>query len=77
MPMTADQLVTEIRGLSTEVRAEVLDRVLLESHGGQSPEITQAWSDEIHRRVDEIRNGAVEGVPGDEVSARLRRMLEQ
>ena len=42
--MTTDQLVSEMLSLPDDVRAEVVDRVLLESHGGQASEHKQAWS---------------------------------
>lgn len=75
MAMTADQLVTEIGALPDEVRADVIDRVLLESHGGQVPEHEQAWSQEIHRRIDAIREGGTAGIPGEEVSAKIQRIV--
>lgn len=75
MSMTVDQLVNEIRALPHDVMAEVVDRVLFESHGGQNPEHARAWSQTVHRRIEEIRRGAVEGIPGEETAAKIRRIV--
>ncbi|HEX6372672.1 MAG TPA: addiction module protein [Longimicrobium sp.] len=35
-------------------------------------EIEAAWADEIKQRIEEIRTGAVEAIPADEVMAEMR-----
>ncbi len=75
MGMTVDQLVSEIRSLPHDVVADVVDRVLFESHGGQDPEQARDWSQTVHRRIDEIRSGAVEGISGDDTAAKVRRIV--
>lgn len=74
MPMTAQQIVDETRGWSRERVAELVDRLTLALHETPS-EIQEAWKKETRRRVAEIENGHVEGIPGDEVSARIRRIV--
>jgi putative addiction module component (TIGR02574 family) len=39
------------------------------------PEIEAAWQSEIARRVEEIQSGKVQGIPGQEVSARVRKII--
>ena len=75
MSMTVDQLVSEIRSLPHDVVTDLVDRVLFESHGGQEPAHAQAWSQTVHRRIDEIRHGAVEGIPGEVTAAKIRRIV--
>ena len=75
MSMTVDQLVTEIRSLPHDVVADVVDRVLFESHGGQDPQQARDWSQTVHRRIDEIRSGAVEGIPGEQTAAKIRDIV--
>jgi len=75
MSMTVDQLVSEIRSLPHDVMVDVVDRVLFESHGGQDSEQAWAWSQTVHRRIEEIRTGAAEGIPGEETSAKIRRIV--
>jgi hypothetical protein len=75
MSMTVDQIVAEIRSLPHDVVTDLVDRVLFESHGGQDPAHAQAWSATVHRRIGEIRSGAVEGIPGEKTSAKIRRIV--
>ncbi len=75
MSMTVDQLVSEIRSLPHDVVTDLVDRVLFELHGGQAHAQAQAWSATVHRRIDEIRSGAVEGIPGEVTSAKIRRIV--
>jgi len=42
------------------------------AQGTDPNEVENAWATEIERRRREIRDGAVELVPGDEVRRRLR-----
>lgn len=50
--------------------AEVLIASLDEEDG-----IARAWADEAERRYEELRTGAVEAVPAEEVLARIRSRL--
>jgi len=75
MSMTVDQMVEEIRSLPHDVMTNLVDRVLFESHGGQQPDHAQAWSRTVHRRMEEIRSGKVQLVPGEETSAKIRRIV--
>ncbi len=50
--------------------AEVLIASLGEKDG-----TTRAWADEAERRYEELRTGAVEAVPAEEVLARIRSRL--
>jgi putative addiction module component (TIGR02574 family) len=43
-----------------------------EDEEGDPAEVEAAWADEIQRRVEEIRTGAVETIPADVVMAELR-----
>jgi len=75
MSMTVDQLVEEIRSLPHDEMTHLVDRVLFESHGGQQPEHAHAWSKTVHRRIEEIRTGQVQLIPGEETSAKIRQII--
>lgn len=77
MPMSLDQIVEETRQLPPDVVAQLVDRILVARHGGMDASVEESWKQETRRRVQEIESGKVEGVPGEEVSARLRRTLGQ
>lgn len=75
MSMTIDQIVEEIRSLPHDVVADLVDRILLESHGGQESALTRDWSATVHHRIEEIRSGAVVGIPGEVTAAKIRRIV--
>ena len=73
MPMTLDQIVEEARHLSTEQVVELVDRLSEGLHLG--PRIEESWKAETRRRVADIEAGRVQGIPGKEVSARIRKIV--
>lgn len=75
MPMTLNQIVEETRQLPTDVVAELIDRILLARHGGIEPEVQAAWKTEIDRRMAEIQEGKVQGIPVEESLARIRKIV--
>lgn len=70
-----DQIVEEARHLPREQIAELVDRLTLSLPEATDPGVEEAWKKETRRRVAEIENGEVQGIPGDEVSARVRRII--
>ena len=74
MPMTLDQIVEETRQLPSNVVAELVDRILAAQHGGIEPDIEAAWKNEVSRRIAEIEEGKVEGIPLEEALARIRKI---
>jgi putative addiction module component (TIGR02574 family) len=74
MPMTLDQIVEETRQLPSDVVAELVDQILLARHGGIDPSIESAWKTEVGRRIKEIEDGKVEGIPLEESLARARKI---
>jgi putative addiction module component (TIGR02574 family) len=73
MPMTLEQLVEESRQLPQDVRAELVERILLAAHGGIEPNVEEAWKQETRRRIAEIQSGQARGVPLDEALADARK----
>jgi len=62
--------------LSTHDRGLLIER-LIESLDNEPAEdgVEEAWSQEIKRRVDEIRSGKVQMISGEEVRRRLAARL--
>jgi len=76
MPMTLDEIVEETRHWPPERVGELVGRLTEDLHTSD-PEIEAAWKTEIDRRIEEIQSGKVKGVPAEEVSARIRKILER
>ncbi len=75
MPMTLDQIVEESRQWPDDVVAELVDRLMLARHGVDNSALSPAWRSVVTRRVEEIRSGKVQGIPGEVVSARIRKIV--
>ncbi len=75
MSLTVDQIVEEAQLWPDDVVAELVDRLMLAKHGGLDPKVEEAWRPVISRRVEEIRSGKVKGIPGEVVSARVRKIV--
>ena len=76
MDQTAEALFAEAMKLSPPDR-EDLASLLLGSVEKESAEgsLNSEWDDEIARRVEEIRSGAVKGIPAEEVHRKMRERL--
>ena len=68
----ADQLKDQLSRLPIKTRAE-LAHFLIESLDGEPDDDWEAaWEVELDRRMAEVENGTVVGIPADEVFAALR-----
>jgi len=72
--MTLDQIVEETRHWPPEKVGELVERLSEDLHTSD-PEIEAAWQNEIARRVEEIQSGKIQGIPGEDVSARVRKIV--
>jgi putative addiction module component (TIGR02574 family) len=73
---TSEEIFREAMTLSLEVRAELAERLIGNLAENVAPEITKAQLAEVKRRIAEVESGEVELIPGDEVLARARRLLD-
>jgi putative addiction module component (TIGR02574 family) len=73
MPKT-DDLINEAISLPVELRARLVDE-LLKSLNPSQAEMDELWAAEAERRVDEIENGKVKPIPGEQVFQELRKRL--
>lgn len=73
--MTVDQIVEETRQLPQDVRAELVERILLGADGGIEPRIEEAWKLETRRRIAEIQSGQAKGIPLEDALAEARKIV--
>ncbi len=70
--MTRPELEAEVLGLGPRDKAR-LTHLLVVSLDGLTPEqAAELWLEEAERRDSELESGAVRGIPGSEVFARIR-----
>lgn len=72
----ASELLQKALALSSQERGLLIDR-LIESldQTPADPDVEQRWSEEIKKRVDDVRSGKVEMIAGEEVRRRLGQRL--
>jgi putative addiction module component (TIGR02574 family) len=75
MTPQVSEVLEKALSLSEQERELLIDR-LAESLANESAErgVEAAWDEEIKRRVDDIRSGRVETIPGEQV---LRELAEE
>jgi hypothetical protein len=77
MTITLDQIVEEVSLLPDDVSAELVERILIQRHGGFDQDVEEAWKAEASCRVQEIVTGRVEGIPLEESLNRAARHLSR
>lgn len=73
--MESQELIDEVRSLPVEERARLVDS-LLRSLNQTDSEVDAAWAQEAKRRLNEIRDGSVETIPGEEVFEEVRNTFD-
>jgi putative addiction module component (TIGR02574 family) len=66
------EIIRDAESLPVEERALVVDS-LLRSLNPPDPEIDRKWIATARRRMEDLRSGRIQAVPGDEVLARIRQ----
>jgi len=72
MSQTYAELEREVRLLSAEERAQLVNALLESLRGEKIAEVEAAWAVEIERRVTAYERGEAKLVPAEEVFAKAR-----
>jgi len=72
----SEELLKEVESLPIDERIRIVES-LLRSLNPPDPEIDRLWIVEAQRRLDEIRAGIVQPIPGDQVMQRLRERFPE
>ena len=72
---TPEQIFNDAVSLPVDIRAELTERLIASLADDASTEITSAQLAEVRRRIIQVESGEAEIIPGDEVLARVRRLL--
>jgi putative addiction module component (TIGR02574 family) len=71
-----EELTEELLALPSASRALLAEKLVESLEFDTDPTIQTAWISEAKRRRDEIRDGSVQPIPGEEALAQVRRLLE-
>lgn len=72
---TTEEIFHDAVALPPDVCAELTERLIASLAEDVSPEITRAQLAEVRRRIAQVESGEAALMPGDEVLARVRRLL--
>lgn len=73
MPRKFSEILEEARALPYGERAELIEQLIADA--AKDPEIEKAWGDEVLRRLEEIEDGKVQMIPGEQVMAEVRKIV--
>ena len=76
MSPTAEELLQQVLTLDERDRPSVSGALIESLHEPGDLGVEKAWDAEIRRRVEELKSGAVQGTPWEEVRERLFRGFE-
>ncbi len=71
-----EQLTEEILSLPSASRALLADKLVESLEFDTDSAIQAVWVTEAKRRRDEVRDGFVQPIPGEEALAQVRRLIE-
>ena len=74
--MTAKELIEEAVSMPVEARVLMVDS-LLKSLNTPSSSIDEEWGALAEKRLEQLRSGAVEGIPADQVFKRVWKRVEK
>lgn len=74
--MKTDELMSIADSLPIDIKTKLIDK-LLNSLNPTSKEIDELWKTEAERRVEEIKNGKVKPIPGEEVFKEIRKKISE
>ena len=77
MSTALDQIEAQALALAENERAELAERLVESLAASQNLSARAAWLALARKRRDEIRSGAVAGIPGEEGSAMVRKLVGQ
>ena len=77
MATTVEQLAEQAMTLSTESRARLADLLVASLEEADLGQIEQLWLTEAKRRRDEVRDGKVQTIPGEEGLRQVRDSIRR
>lgn len=72
-----EELTEELLALPSVSRALLAEKLVESLEFDTDSTIQAAWITEAKKRRDQVRDGSVQPVPGEEALAQVRRLLEQ
>lgn len=74
--MSLQKIEDEALHLPKEERAQLIQRLVLSLESPSEEELKSDWLFEARRRAEELDNGSVQAVPGDDVMRKARALIK-
>jgi len=71
-----EQLTEELLALPSMSRALLAEKLVESLEFDTDVTVQKAWTTEAKKRRDEVRNGSIQPIPGEEALMQVRRLLE-
>lgn len=71
-----DKITQEALALPTDLKVQLVEQLIESLESNIDEQVQSAWINEVKQRRDEIVDGMVETIPGDEALAKVRRIIE-
>lgn len=75
MPISVEQISEEALSLPSEARALLADRLVESLDPAEDGYMRQLWMREAQRRIEEVRNGSVLTISGEDVFAQVNAAI--
>ncbi|MGM3307257.1 addiction module protein [Anabaena sp. WFMT] len=72
-----EQITEELLALPSVSRALLAEKLVESLESDTDSTIQAIWITEAKKRRDQVRNGSVQTIPGEEALIQIRRLLEQ
>lgn len=70
------EIVEEARQMPYGERAVLIEQLIADTAKDIDPAIKKAWGDEPMRRLKELEEGKVQLIPGEQVMAEVRKIVD-
>ncbi|NLC56902.1 MAG: addiction module protein [Armatimonadetes bacterium] len=77
MSVSVESVLADVMSLPDDAKEDLLERLLADLTARIDPEVKRAQLEVVKRRRDELRSGAVQGIPGEQVLAEARELLKR
>jgi len=75
--LSIEQLTKEVLSLPSASRALLAEKLVESLAFDTDPTVQTAWITEAKRRRDEVRNGTITTISGEDALAQVRQLLEE
>lgn len=77
MSHDVEQIAEDLLKLPSSSRAELAERLLGSIEDFTTPDVEQAWKNEVAKRIKEYESGVVQGIPAEDVFKAAREKLNE